>query len=62
MCKICDRQNQWVCDCGAINRVGSVCECGLKRTGQEVGVEVYVFDERRPNRATRRGSPRAGRW
>ena len=62
MCKICDRLNQWVCECGAIVRVASKCEmCGAERTGEEVGVLVYLEDER-PNRATRRGSPTGRRW
>jgi len=62
MCKVCDRLNQWVCVCGSINRVGSKCEeCGSMRTGEEVGVVVYLEDER-PNRATRRGSPIRRRW
>jgi len=62
MCKVCDHQNQWVCGCGSINRIGSVCEeCGEHRTGDEQGLLIFIEDER-PNRAARRGSPRAGRW
>jgi hypothetical protein len=62
MCKICDRQNQWVCDCGSINRIGSKCEeCGGMRSGKEESVVVFVLDDVRPNRATRRAATRPRR-
>jgi hypothetical protein len=56
MCKICDRLNQWVCDCGYINRIGSKCQtCGGVRSGDEVGIMVETgFDDSGPNRAARR--------
>ena len=61
MCKVCDRLNQWVCDCARINRVGSVCECGGERSGDESSLTlVESVDYRRPNRAARRGGTRIG--